>query len=130
MFNLDLDNTLTQTNVAKPAAVTASRNSAAVDLLGYIGFILAILHAAKGSGNADNTLDVKIQTSADGATNWADVTGATFTQVLGTGGVDSCQAINVDTRKALRYIRFVDTIAGTTPSFVMGEQILGQKGTI
>jgi len=130
MINLDLDNTLTQVNVAKPAAVTATRQSAAIDLLGYIGFILAVLHAAKGSGNADNTLDVKIQTSVDGSTGWTDVTGATFTQVLGTGGVDSCQAINVDTRKCNRYIRFVDTIAGTTPSFVMGEQIFGQKATV
>src|SRR3954469_24926791 len=130
MVNLDLDNTLTQAQVAKPGAGTAKRNSAAVDLLGFIVVILCGFQSTAGSGNADNTLDVKIQTSADGSTGWADVTGATFTQVLGTGGVDSCQAINVDTRKCNRYIRFFDTIAGTTPSFVMGEQIFGQKATV
>src|SRR5688572_13076168 len=127
MLNLDLDNTLTQAVGANPVAVTASRNGAAIDLLGFIGNVLALLHSGLGTGNADNTLNTKIQTSADGSTGWADITGATFAQV---STAVSLQAINVDTRKANRYIRFVDTIAGTTPSFVIAESIIGQKAVI
>ena len=130
MYAIDLKNRTTLIAGSVPATITASRNGSAIDLKGYTGQVLAILYAAKGTGNANNTLDVKIQSSADGSTGWADVSGATFTQVLGTGGTDSLQAINVDTRVAARYIRFVDTVAGTTPSYVLSECVLGAKQII
>jgi len=129
MILTDIKNTLTLIAGAKPATITASRNGSAIDIRGYLGSIMAVLYAAKGTGNADNTLDTKIQTSADGSTGWADVTGATFTQVLGTGGTDSLQGINVEVRLCERYIRFVDTVAGTSPSYVLSQHVIGQKAT-
>lgn len=106
---------------------TSSTNGAAVDLLGYEGEIAVILNAAKGTGNADNTLDVKIQDSADGSTSWGDVSGAAFTQVLGSGGTDSCQKISVNSNECKRYIRYVSTLAGTSPSYRYGVALLGMK---
>lgn len=130
MILTDIKNILTLTGGAKPATITATRQSSAIDLRGYLGSVMAILYANKGTGNADNTLDVKIQTSADGSTGWADVSGATFTQVGGTGGSDSLQAINVEVRLCERYIRFYDTVAGTTPSYVLAEALIGQKAVV
>lgn len=130
MILTDIKNILTFAVGQKPATITATRQSSAIDIRGYLGSVVAVLFANKGTGNADNTLDVKIQTSADGSTGWADVTGATFTQVLGTGGTDSFQQINVEARLCERYIRFVDTVAGTTPSYVLSEHIVGQKATV
>jgi hypothetical protein len=72
------------------------------------------------------TLDGKIQDSADNSA-FADVTGYTFTQVTAS---TSLQSLNVDTRKVRRYIRYVGTIAGTTPSFSMDVVAVGQKQVV
>tara|TARA_Y100000310_G_scaffold212376_1_gene213221 strand:+ start:5718 stop:6458 length:741 start_codon:yes stop_codon:yes gene_type:complete len=42
--------------------------------------LVATLHVV--ANTLDDTLDVKIQDSTDGASGWADVTGATFTQIV------------------------------------------------
>lgn len=112
--------------VALPAARTTTLTTAGVDTLGYDGLMKAVLHAAKGTGNADNTLDGKFQESDVSGSGYVDITGATFTQVLGTGGTDALQGITLD-RKTKRYVRFVGTIAGTTPSFVFGVTLLAMK---
>lgn len=130
MILTDLKNILTLLAGTTPATITASRNGAAIDLRGFIGSVMVLLYAAKGTGNANNTLDTKIQTSADGSTGWTDVPGATFTQVLGTGGVDSLQGINVEVRIVNRYIRVVDTVAGTSPSYVLTNFVIGQKASV
>jgi len=63
----------------------------------------------------------KIQESADGSTNWSDISGATFTAVTGS---DNLQSISFD--RTQRYVRYVGTISGTSPSFLtaalIGEQ--------
>ena len=69
------------------------------------------------------TLDGKIQDSADGAT-FADVTGLTYTEVTVS---TNAQAIQVDTRAVRRYVRYVGTIAGTTPSFAVCVHALAEK---
>jgi hypothetical protein len=64
----------------------------------------------------------KIQESADGSTNWADISGATFTTVTAS---DNVQAISFD--RTLRYVRYVATVGGTSPSFIAGAVIGEQK---
>lgn len=114
---------LTQTSVSAIAARTSTVTTSAVDVRSYKGGLLVQQLVGVVSGTSP-TLDGKLQTSADGSTGWTDITGATFTQVTAT---DSFQAIGIDVRQSSGYIRFVGTIAGTSPSFTMGVVLLGQK---
>jgi hypothetical protein len=122
---IDLKNLTTITSHSGIAARTATVTATGLDAKDYIGNLLIFQNVGTVSGTTP-TLDGKIQDSADNS-SWADVSGATFTQVTAS---DSYQQINVDTRKARRYIRYVGTIAGTTPSFTMGVLIQGQKQVI
>lgn len=95
---------------------TATGNGTAVELDDMNTLRLDLATTAR-SGTTP-TLDVTIQTSADGSTNWSSI--GTFTQVTNTGtqhkvftGLD-------------RYVRASWTIGGTTPSFtfaITGEAV-------
>ena len=122
MTIIDLKNAFTRATVSDIAARTSTLTTSGVDLQTYVGQVVVGQLVGTVSGTTP-TLDGKIQSSADNST-WADVTGATFTQVTAS---NSSQFIAVDTRLASRYIRYVGTVAGTTPSFTMGVQLLGQK---
>lgn len=112
--------------LALPAARTTTLTGTGLDSIDYEGMGLAVLHAAKGTGNADNTLICKLQDSADNS-SFADVSGAVWATVLGTGGTDALEAIPVDLKVTRRYLRVIGTIAGTTPSFVFGVSLLAMK---
>src|SRR3989304_6036473 len=101
---IDLHNELTAIEILPPAARTATANGGGVDLQGYVGSLKLILDSAAGTGTTP-TMDVKIQDSADNTT-FADVSGLTFTQVVGAA---SLQSLGVDTRAVKRYIRAVST---------------------
>lgn len=121
-FMYDLKNELTFTSVVSIAAKTSTVTGSAVDLIGYIGKAVVIQNVGTVSGTSP-TLDGKIQDSDDGSTGWADVSGVTFTQVTAS---NSFQQAVIDTRATKRYVRYVGTIAGTTPSFTMGVELIGQ----
>ena len=126
MLPYDINSPLTQVSVSGIAARTSTVTSSAVDVRAYKGgFVLQQLVGVV-SGTTP-TLDGKIQTSADGSTGWVDISGATFTQVTAT---DSFAKIGFGVRETLGYIRYVGTIAGTTPSFTMGVVFLGKKERI
>ncbi len=115
---------LTYSEIAPTATRTTTLTGAAFDIHDYDGKYAFTLTSEAGTGTTP-TLDGKIQDSADGSTGWADVSGATFTQV--TDGADATETIFVDTDGVKAYIRFVGTIAGTTPSFAFGVIGVGQK---
>lgn len=122
-MNVDnIGDVLTLTSQHPTAARTATANGAvAADLRTYDGDIAYLLDCAAGTGTTP-TLDLKVQDSDDGSTGWADVTGATFTQVA---AVASQQKLVVNKSAIKRYTRVVYTIAGTTPSFTFSVNILG-----
>lgn len=107
-------------------AQTATFNGSAVDLRDYVGNVLVIQETAAGTGTTP-TLNGKVQDSDDGSTGWADITGATFTQVTTTGNI---QGIAVSADSSRRFIRYVGTIGGTTPSFTMSCIVAGVKQQI
>lgn len=113
-------------NLASIAANTATLTGAAVDVRDIEGDIAIVQDVGVVSGTAP-TLDGKIQDSDDGSTGWADVTGATFTQVTAS---NSKQKIVVSASAAKRYVRYVGTIAGTSPSFTLGVTGLGRRKTV
>lgn len=118
----NLSGPLTLTQVSNIAARTSTVTATGVDVRGYKGGLLIVQTVGVVSGTTP-TLDGKLQQSSDNST-WSDISGATFTQVTAS---DSYTAIGIDVRQTGGYIRYVGTIAGTTPSFTMGVSLLGQK---
>src|SRR4051812_43831662 len=96
-----------------PRTATATVSGAAGDLLAGDGRCFAIQQVGAVSGTTP-TLAGKIQESADGSTGWADIPGATFTAV---STADNVQAITFD--RTLRYVRYVGTVGGSSPSFAV-----------
>lgn len=106
-----------------PATRTSSANGTGIDCSEYEGSVLAMVHSAAGTGTTP-TLDVKLQDSDAVGGTYADIPGAVFTQIDDTAG-GSIQGIQVDASGAKAFIRAVATIAGTTPSFIVGVSVLG-----
>ncbi len=118
----DINSPLTQTSVSAIAARTSTVTATGVDIRGYKGGLIVQQLVGTVSGTSP-TLDGKLQQSSDNST-WSDISGATFTQVTAS---DSFQKIGIDASQTGGYIRYVGTIAGTTPSFTMGVVLLGCK---
>ena len=108
------------------AANLTTVTGAAVAVAGFTGNLLVIQNVGVVSGTAP-TLDGKIQDSVDGSAGWADVSGATFTQVTASNNI---QAIAVNSDATRGFIRYVGTIAGTAPSFISGSTALGIRVTV
>jgi hypothetical protein len=104
-----------------PRTATTTVIGTAVDLVSADGRCFAVQQVGTVSGTSP-TLAGKVQESADGSTNWTDISGATFTTVSAT---DNVQAISFD--RTLRYVRYVGTIGGTSPSFPVAVLIGEQK---
>lgn len=103
-----------------PAAKTSTVTGSGIDRRGFEEIL--VKQTVGAVSGTSPTLDGKIQDSADNST-FADVTGATFTQVT---AADKEQCLRINGKGLRRYVRYVGTIAGTSPSFTMGvEFILG-----
>jgi hypothetical protein len=124
---IDRHNELSVEELAVSNTRTATFTGTAKDISQYMGALKVILDSAAGGGTSP-TLNGKIQTGdqADGS-DAADLAGATFAQVAGAA---SLQAIGIDTQACKKYIRFVGTIAGTSPTFNFAVLAVGQKGVI
>jgi hypothetical protein len=105
------------------AARTSTVTGTGVDTLGYEGQMGAVQHVGVVSGTTP-TLNGKLQSSDTSGGTYTDVPGATFTEVTAT---DNLQKISFDRRAAKRWIRYVGTIAGTSPSFTVGVTLAGIK---
>jgi hypothetical protein len=112
----------TAVSLAVAGAITTTGNQTGVDILNFDGHGMVILNSAAGTGTTP-TLDVKLQDSADNS-SFADVSGAAFTQVTGAA---SFQTIDVDLSAIRRYVRVVDTVSGTTPSFARSVSLVGRS---
>jgi hypothetical protein len=127
-------------NPANTSAGTV--NGAAIDRAGIGGgtlFHSCVLHGACGAATGSpsaQTVDNKLQDSADGSTGWADITGASTGWADITGAAltqltaDNGEAEkDVDLSSAKRYIRVVNTVdftGGTSPAIpVAAEVVLG-----
>ncbi len=118
--------------LATSATITATRTGAAVDLLLYEGVALIALNSSAMAAGS-TTMDAKIQHSADGTTGWTDATvlvGAAavtlaFAQV--TNAAQVAQQLQVNKNDLKRFIRTVETMAGTTPSVSSGIQLIAKR---
>jgi hypothetical protein len=87
------------------------------------GEAIVILDCEAGSGTTP-TLNVKLQDSANNS-DWADITGKTFTEV--TDAEALIEKISINTNDVRRYVRAVGTQAGTNPVFVYGVSLVYGK---
>lgn len=110
-------------SIAAAAEVTASGNGSAIDISDFYGLAKFTLDSTAGL-DADDTLDVKLQHSADGSTGWTDITGGAFAQVTDAGAAFETLTIDIDGLDG--YIRAVDTVAGT-PTFHRAVTMAGVK---
>jgi len=104
-------------------AVTSTATSSAIDLLEYDGDVLLVLDCAAGTGTSP-TLDVKITNSDASGGTYTDLSGATFTQVTDSA---SMQTLVINKDSAERYIKIVQTITGSSPSFTFSINLIGVK---
>jgi hypothetical protein len=88
------------------SAVTASKTGSNIEL-NAAGMVELDFDVTAVSGTAP-TLDIKIQESADGAT---------FTDVVSLPQVTAVKKINEAIKSDKKYIRYVLTVTGTSPSF-------------
>jgi hypothetical protein len=105
------------------AARTATGNGTGIDVQTMDGDLFLVLDSAAGTGTTP-TLDIKVQSSDTSGGTYADIAGATFTQVTTTA---SQQAITISKDEAKRYIRVVYTVGGTSPSFTFSVNAVGVK---
>jgi hypothetical protein len=108
----DLANLYTWSLQIAPQQLTATGTGTGVDFRDCGPEVTVIEAIGVNPGN-DTTIDTKLQHSSDNST-FADVSGATFTQVAG----DTENQVTVQTffNRARRYCRAVVTIAGTSPT--------------
>ena len=104
-------------------AVTSTATSSAIDLLEYDGDVLLVLDCAAGTGTSP-TLDVKITNSDASNGTYTDLSGAAFTQVVDAA---SMQTLVINKDSAERYIKIVQTITGSSPSFTFSVNLIGVK---
>ena len=105
-------------------ARTATLTTGAFDVGPEVTKLVAYLSVTAASGTSP-TLDVKIQDSPDGNT-WYDIGSGTGS---GTGlfvqaTAATTQVKDITTRNFGRYIRAVNTVGGTTPSFTFSVQVV------
>jgi hypothetical protein len=101
-------------------------NGPAIDRQEFNSAVLKVSCGAAAGGPSAQTVDGKLQDSADGTTGWGDLAGAAVAQLT----ADNAEGqVNVDLSGAKRYIRTVATVAftgGTTPAIpVAAEVVLG-----
>jgi hypothetical protein len=115
----DFPNNAVLSHGFSPRTLTASANGSTIDMIEGDGRCFAI-QAIGTVGGTSPSLAGKIQESANGS-SWTDISGATFTAVSAT---DNLQAISFD--RTQRFVRYVATVGGTSPSFTIavlfGEQ--------
>jgi len=105
------------------AAVTSTATSSAIDLLEYDGDVLLILDSAAGGGSSP-TLDIKLTECATTGGTYTDLSGATFTQVVGAA---SMQTLTINKDSSERFIKIVQTIGGSSPTFTFSINLIGLK---
>ena len=105
------------------ASVTATATSSAIDLKEFDGDVLLVLNCAAGTGSSP-TLDIKVQDSDETGGTYADLSGATFTQVTDSASV---QTLEVNKDECKRFIKLVQTVGGSSPVFVYGVSLVALK---
>jgi len=125
MDSNDLYSGVTATEVLANLSRTTTATSSAVDVSEYEGKLCFLLSAGAQTAGTNPTLTVKVTHCDTSDGQYADVTGAAFTQV---STVASTQILGIDKKALKKYVEVVATHGGTnTPTFPYGVAMLGRK---
>ncbi len=114
--NLSLTGIVHQTIPATATGLTSTATGTGLATKGFRN-LLAVLSCGAVTGTAP-TADGKLQQSDAVSGTYADITGATFTQITATPSpATDVQYVEIDLLPRDAFIRGVITIAGTTPVF-------------
>ncbi len=112
---------------ALPAArITATTTGAAINLADYIGEMQVVLTSSATEG-ADHTSNVKLQ-HCDTATGAFVDCGVAFDQITNAGASFQVRHVNVDGLK--KFVRVVNTLAGTTPAVTAAVAIVAKNQSV
>ena len=100
--------TLFATSTGVSTSVDAS--GASVNLSSDVANIVSAILVVGNAAGTSPTMDIKLQESTDGSTNWTDVTNGAFTQVTTSNKV---QVLPFKPTK--QYVRCTGTVGGTSP---------------
>ncbi len=106
-----------------PDTKTETATGSAIDMISADGQCFAIQQV--GEFSEDTTLAGTIEESASGTGDWAAIDDAEFTDVT---AANNLQVIRFT--RTQRYVRYVGTITGDTPSIEMAVLIGEQKKTL
>jgi len=118
-----------QPAIRPQAAAAGTVNGLSIDRLGFEDAVLLVSAGAVAGAPTAQTVDVKIQDSADGTT-WVDVAGLAVEQI--TAG-DTSKELGINLSPLRRYIRAVATVAftgGTTPNIQLAVTIALGKSRV
>lgn len=101
--------------LVRPNRVTSTVTGTGIDLLGFNDAMIT-MEIGTVSGTAP-TLDGKIQESDTIGGTYTDITGAVFTQVIASNSSQRIRVGGLGVGSRKRFIRYVGTIGGTTPSY-------------
>lgn len=104
-------------------AKTSTVTGAAIDTDGINGAFVFIQQVDTVSGTTP-TLDGKIQECDTSGGSYTDVAGAVFAQVVASTNI---QTVTVDRNTTKRFLKYIGTIAGTSPSFALTLACAGVK---
>lgn len=105
------------------ASITATDNGPAVNVSEFTGNGYVILNSS-ATGGPGQTSDVKLQHSDDGTNNWSDADVA-FAQVTNAGA--SFQSLYVSLDGLKKFVRVVNTLAGSSPTVTFGVAVVGDQ---
>lgn len=104
-----------------PAVVTATAESAAVDLNDYEGHVYVIMHSTASGDGVTNAM--KLQQCATSGGTFTDIVGGGFTTVPDTA---SSQAVRINTDEVQRYLKLDFVVTGTGEG-VVAASVIGKK---
>lgn len=111
----------------RPAAAVAAGviNSPAIDRAGAQSCEVLVATGAETGAPTARAVATKVQDSADGATGWADIPGATTPDVTAVNS-EQATALNLtaSTKPWIRLVHTVSFTGGTTPAIFVGSTVV------
>ena len=108
--------------LVNPDNHTADANGTGVDCSEYDANMYAVLNVNREGEDSDETLDIKLQSSATSGGTYTDITNAAFAQVR---LADGAQILRV--ARDNKFVRAVIDVGGTTPDYCISVTLHGQK---
>jgi hypothetical protein len=121
---LDVYSGVDSVQLLAPIAVTVTANTTGVDFSNHTGIGRVDATVGVVSGTTP-TMSLQLQDATTAGATYANVASAAALTVATTGGTIQSISFNIDQTR--QFLRIAITEAGTTPSFLIGINVIGTK---